>query len=326
MKTACVAQMPRDQKHKRIGHIGMFVPSRKSIDLPLGSVSFLEWKSRESAPLIIFAHANGFNANTYRALLLPLAEHFNIAAFDMRGHGQTNLPTDERLISGWRVYRDDLLKVVEHFRDSRVVLAGHSLGASASLMAAAANPSNVRGVVLIEPVLPPFKLALRAVVARALGREETMLPRVGPARRRRRQFESREQAVTGFRGRGAFKSWPEEMLADYIEGGTEPFEGGYRLSCAPEWEAANFAVFPFGLASLAGRVRMPLAVLYAEHHSSAPESELETVRTANRNARIVRVPGTTHFLPMERPDLVGAEIAAMAERAGALGTPAAQSA
>ena len=296
----------------------MFVPLRKFIDLPLGSVSLLDWKSADNAPLIVFAHANGFNANTYRVLLSPLAERFHTVAIDMRGHGQTTLPTESRSISGWRVYRDDLLEVLRHFEDSNVLLVGHSLGASASLMAAAERPANVRGVVLIEPVLPPLGMALRALAARSLGREDRMLPRVGPARRRRRQFESREQAIAGFRGRGAFKSWPDEVVADYIEGGTEPFEGGFRLSCTPEWEAANFAVFPFNLASLAGRVTVPLTILQAARHSSAPKSELERVQRANRDARVLCVEGTSHFLPMERPDVVRAEIVATAERAGML--------
>jgi len=294
----------------------MFIPLRKSIDFTIGRVSFLEWKGPQHAPLIVFAHANGFNANTYRALLTPLAEEFRVVAFDMRGHGMTDLPTDRRLASGWRIYRDDLLKVIEHFAKSKLLLAGHSLGASASLMAAAERPANVRGAVLVEPVLPPLGLALRAVVARLVGREEKMLPRVGPARRRRAVFESREQAVAAFRGRGAFKTWPDETVADYIAGGTEPAPGGYRLSCAPEWEAQNFAVFPSGLAALAARLRVPLTVLQAAQKSSAPKSEMERIRAVNCEARIVRVEGTTHFLPMERPDVVREEIIATAERAG----------
>ena len=296
----------------------MIIPLRKSVDFPVGRLSFLEWKGRERAPLIVFAHANGFNANTYRVLLSPLAERFRVIALDMRGHGRTTLPTDAKLIAGWRVYRDDLLELLRRVVGSQVLLAGHSLGASASLMAASRHPAGVQAVVLVEPVLPPFRLSFRGSLARVLGRQDTMLPRVAPARRRRRQFESREQAVAGFRGRGAFKSWPDDVVADYIEGGTEPSDEGYRLSCAPEWEAANFAVFPFGLAALAGRVAVPLTVLHAAQDSSAPKGELQRIRCSNHEARVLCVGGTTHFLPMERPDIVRAEIVSTAERAGML--------
>ncbi len=302
-----------------VGHILMTVPVRKSFDFPDGRISFLEWNSCPGAPVLLFAHANGFNAFTYRSILAPLAGVFHIIAFDMRGHGLTTLPTVPRHIRGWKIYRDDLLNVLAQLRDADVVLAGHSLGASASLMAAGQKPRNVKAVVLAEPVLPTFATAFYALAARTLGREEEMLPRVGPARRRRRVFASREQAVAGFRGRGAFKTWPDDqVLADYIEGGTIADSEGLRLACAPEWEAVNFSAFPFGLSSLAGRVAQPLTVLHAEHQSSAAKTELQTIKQAKPDARLLCVDGTTHFLPMERPEIFREEIVATAARSAVL--------
>ena len=35
---------------------------------------------------LLFVHANGFNARTYRTILGPLAEQFHILAVDLRGH------------------------------------------------------------------------------------------------------------------------------------------------------------------------------------------------------------------------------------------------
>lgn len=296
----------------------MTVPVRKSFDFPDGRISFLEWNGRPDAPVLLFAHANGFNAFTYRSILAPLAGVFRIIAFDMRGHGLTTLPTETRRIRGWKIYRDDLLNMLGQLRDCDVVLAGHSLGASASLMAAAQKPRNVKAVVLAEPVLPTLAVAFGALLARALGREEKMLPRVGPARRRRRQFSSCEQAIAGFRGRGAFKTWSDDLLADYVEGGTIVNGLGVHLACAPEWEAANFSTFPFGLSSLAGRITQPLTILRAEHHSSAARDELHTVEQAKTDTRVLCVGGTTHFLPMERPDVFREEIVAAAARSAVL--------
>jgi pimeloyl-ACP methyl ester carboxylesterase len=302
-----------------VGHILTTVPERKSFDFPDGRISFLEWNGSPGAPVLLFAHANGFNAFTYRSILAPLAGVFRIVAFDMRGHGLTTLPTEPQHIRGWKIYRDDLLNVLAQLRDVDVVLAGHSLGASVSLMAAAEKPRNVKAVVLAEPVLPTLATAFRALAARTLGCEEQMLPRVGPARRRRRAFASREQAVAGFRGRGAFKTWPDDqVLADYIEGGTITDGQGVRLACAPDWEAANFAVFPFGLASLAGQFAGPLTILQAEHHSSAAQSALQTLQQAKPDTRVRCVDGTTHFLPMERPEVLREEIVATAARAAVL--------
>jgi len=297
----------------------MNFPLRKAIDFSDGRVSFLEWKSHEGAPTIVFAHANGFNANTYRSILSPLAERFRILALDLRGHGMTQLPTHPSMVAGWTVYRDDLLRFLHGVGGDRVLLAGHSLGATSMLMTAAARPRSVRAIVLAEPVIPTNALVMRAVIARFLSREDSMLPLVAPAKRRRASFATQEDALSAFRGRGGFKTWPrDDLIVDYIQGGTVSKGGGILLACAPSWEAANFTVYPFGLAKLGRHVDVPLTVLHADRESSVPTKMLDQLARAHGNAHVVRVEGTTHFLPMEKPDVVRAEIIATAERAGLL--------
>jgi pimeloyl-ACP methyl ester carboxylesterase len=294
----------------------MTEPQRRSMPFDDGAVSYLEWNATPGAPLLVFAHANGFNAFTYRSLLSPLANKFRIIALDLRGHGQTTLPTDRALVKRWCVYRDDLLRFITRLGDEPKILAGHSLGASASLMAAAARPESARALVLVEPVLPSNRLAAIALFAGLVGLEDRFLPLVPPAKRRRAKFASRGAAIASFIGRGAFRTWPEKTIADYIEGGTvEDGESGFRLACAPQWEATNFAIYPFNLASLGRRVRAPMTILYGTEHSTVPEALLHKLIKGHSDARTVQVPGASHFLPMEQPDLVRAEILAAAERA-----------
>lgn len=295
----------------------MTEPQRRSMPFNDGAISYLEWTDAPvGAPLLVFAHANGFNAFTYRTLLGPLAEKFRIVALDMRGHGLTTLPAERALVRGWKVYRDDLLRFVTQLGDAPKILAGHSLGASASLMASALRPEITRALVLVEPVLPSNRLAALAWYAGIFGLEDKYLPLVPPAKRRRAKFTSREAATASFRGRGAFRTWPDEMTADYVEGGTvEDGEGGFRLACAPQWEATNFSIYPFNITSLGRKVRAPMTVLYGTEHSTVPDDLLQRLVQGHADAKVVRVPGASHFLPMEKPDLVRAEIVSAAERA-----------
>ena len=41
---------------------------------------------------------------------------------------------------------------------------------------------------------------------------------------------------------GIFAAWPEQIVRDYIDGGTVDFLDGkqVRLACTPGWEAANY--------------------------------------------------------------------------------------
>src|SRR6202000_2396771 len=154
--------------------------------------------------------ANGFNAQTYRGLLEPLAQSFRVVASDARGHGFTTLPTTPGLASGWTVFRDDLIAVLERLAPQGAILAGHSLGGTTSLMVAAARPDLVHALVLVEPVLVPSHVAPG---------DSEMWER--PPKRRDR-FPSLDAAFEAYRGRGAFKTWPDETVRDYLEGGLVP--------------------------------------------------------------------------------------------------------
>lgn len=276
-------------------------PLRRTVSLGAGALSCLEWES--SGPPLHFAHANGFNAGTYRRLLAPLAEGFHVFACDQRGHGFSTLPATPGLASGWTIFRDDLVALLDRLDTGPVILAGHSMGATASLLAAAAAPDRVRALVLFEPVLvapsphagsnPGPDLASRAL-------------------KRRRDFSSFEEALVAFRGRGIFKSWAEGMLEDYLRGGlVSAPDGTVTLACAPEWEAACFRETPLHVARIATQVRCPIAIVHGEIASTSLAGEIATVVSARPATRVVSIEGTSHFLPMERPDIVREEILRM---------------
>ena len=286
----------------------MTEPVRKTIARDGGHVSYLEWHSGH--PALHFAHANGFNGEVYRTLLAPMAARFQIFASDMRGHGFTTLRTAPGMTKGWSVHGADLHDFLGGVHAGPLVLAGHSMGAIASLMVAARHPERVRALVLVEPVLVPSATAF--VLAR-LVRASGVRPRVPDiaerASRRREIFASFDEALFAYRGRGAFETWPEQVLRDYLLGGLAPTGNGteMRLACSPWWEAENFRSSPLGVARLAKLVRCPLTIVVGEN-GTASDREVAVILRLHARTRLVRVPGASHFLPMERPDIVRDEI------------------
>jgi len=239
-----------------------------------------------------FAHANGFNAQTYQGLLAPLAESFRIVASDARGHGFTRLPTTPGLAQGWTIFRDDMIAILKRLAPrGGAILAGHSMGATASLMTAALRPDLVRALVLAEPVLVPKDVTVGAseLSKRAI--------------KRRDSFATLQEALDTYRGRGAFKTWPDETIRAYLEGGLEPFEGGMRLTCRPAWEAEDFRSAPPGMSGLAAQIRCPVTLIHAED-GTAGAGEVAIFQRLCPQARIVAQPDATHFLPMEFPQAV----------------------
>jgi pimeloyl-ACP methyl ester carboxylesterase len=288
-------------------HIGLLVrtisdtekPHRTQFHFDSGILSCLEWRNSRG-PTVLFAHANGFNAETYRTLFAPLGNSLRIIACDLRGHGFSTLPTDEALVQNWTIFRDDIVKLMDSVSPEPVLLAGHSLGATTSLMAAAQTQGRVRALLLIEPVLiPPLRRGDQTGAGDLARRAE----------RRRNVFPSFEAAFDAYRGHGIFASWPDVVLADYLRGGLlEAADGSLRLACAREWEAAIFRGAPHGRAALAADVQCQVTIIIGTKNSATSEQQLSVIRELLPDARIVAVDGASHFLPMQRPDVVREEL------------------
>ncbi len=255
---------------------------------------------------VVFAHANGFNAMTYRSILGPLSLSLRIIAMDQRGHGASRLPAEPQGRRSWGDLRDDLLALLETLGDGPVILAGHSMGATTSLLAALARPDRVRALVLFDPVVLPRVTS--AILHRApwlATRIYSRMPLTKGALRRRAVFESFGAAFRAYRGRGAFRTWPEIMLADYVAGGfREREDGTVELSCAPAWEASNFAAQGNDTWRALDRVQAPIEIFQSAIQSVCHIGPGAALRRRNPRLRLRIVPQTTHFLPMERPDLV----------------------
>lgn len=260
-----------------------------------GAMAALDFGPPDQPVDVIFSHANGFNGRTYRSILAPLASSLRILAVDMRGHGASTLPADPAAHGGWNAFRDDLLAFLEAETDGPVVLAGHSMGGTSSLLAAAHEPGRVKALALFDPVVFPVGVAHAA----------TDNPLAEGALRRRASFPSKAAAVEAYTGRGAFRTWRPEQLADYVEAGFRPdADGGVTLACAPAWEAANFRTHNYDPWAAFRATRCPIRILRAELASTARLDEGLAELEATGRVRIEVVPGTSHFLPMERPELV----------------------
>jgi pimeloyl-ACP methyl ester carboxylesterase len=263
-----------------------------------GEMAFLDFGPEDRAPDLVFLHANGFNARAYRTILATLTRELRILAPDQRGHGATTLPTDYPRTS-WLDLKDDLLAFLDAMGLERVALSGHSMGGTASLLTAGERPRRVRALALLDPVIRPPD---------APGASSELIgvsPMVQGALRRRRVFPSRAAAIDGYRGRGAFRTWTEAMLADYVAAGFHELpDGTVTLACTPEWEVSNYVHQDHDSWAAFEASRCPIRILRAERDSPGRlDTGLDRLAATGR-IRVETVPDTTHFLPMERPELV----------------------
>ncbi|KQW70972.1 hydrolase [Phenylobacterium sp. Root77] len=275
-------------------------PRARLIDLEGrgGAMAVLDFGDPGRPVDIVFVHANGFNARTYRSILGPLADDLRILAVDQRGHGRSTLPAETEGRTSWDGLRDDLLTLLATLDLRDVVLSGHSMGGTACVLAQAQAPERVRRVVLFDPVvMPSAGMADPGQVSNS--------PLVQGALRRRSVFPDKAAVVAAYTGRGAFKTWSGETLADYVaDGFRERDDGQVELSCAPEWEASNFSSHAHDTWGAFEQAQVPIRILRAAEGSTCREDPKFDALVAAGRIEVETVPGTTHFLPMERPDLV----------------------
>lgn len=264
-----------------------------------GEMAVLDFGDAARPVDLVFVHANGFNAMTYRTLLAPLSGALRVWAPDLRGHGASALPAEPQGRRGWADHRDDLVALLDAIDGPPVVLAGHSMGGTAALLAAAARPEKVARLVLLDPVIWTrwsqglLRLPLFDRMARRI-------PLVKSALRRRAVFDSREQALAAYRDRGAFRGWPETLLIDYLTDGLTETAAGFALSCPPEWEASNYAAQAHDPWRALREFRGPVRILKAVEGSTC---HVPVAPRGLPHVSVEIVAGGTHFFPMLQADV-----------------------
>ena len=165
---------------------------------------------------------------------------------------------------------------------------------------AAAHPEVISRAVLIEPILPRPDWFTDPPPD---GRTNASLAE--GARKRRAVWRDADEAFASYRKKETFRTWREDVLRIYVNEGMRRREDGrIELKCSPEVEGRFFdAVRGPDFWSMLPEVSCPaLFVWGGESHLHG--RGLDAAAAAVPNGRNVIVPGTTHFLPQERPDEV----------------------
>ena len=266
--------------------------------------SYLSLESSKADTTLIFYHATGFNAETYKILLekfyIKNDKLINVVALDQRGHGLSTASADYKNLNSWECYVDDSLEFIDTF-NTKLILSGHSMGGVVAAKSAYLRQQQTRALVLLEPVLysPIRALRFRFLTKLNLHRK---IPLVEAAARRRARFESFEHAISSYQGRGAFTSWGEEWVRNYVMGGFKKTNEGVKLSCKPEWESKTFKVSDMDTwRSLRGFKRKGIA-LCGGLGSTCPKGARKALERLGSSWEILEYPDSSHFLPMELSD------------------------
>lgn len=253
--------------------------------------------SNPDHPRLVFAHANGFNAYTYRQMFDLLSDRFDILALDLRGHGRTTLPANPKTHHSWVCYAQDLQRVFKRLDRPVDLLAGHSMGA-ASMMMAAARLEPIPQMAFIEPVILPT--AIYGVYYAPFGHVLMNMgnPMSAQARRRNNHWPDREAVLARYKSRAPFSFWADGVIEDYLADGLKEDGTGLSLACDPDWEAANYEAQRNPVLSAAAKIGGQASVYQAETGSTV----MNAAALKSRGVKVEAHKGLSHLAPMEDPE------------------------
>ena len=115
----------------------------------------INWLSAgESGPVVLLIHGFGASVYHWRYIVPELAKHCRVYAIDTLGFGWSEKAIID--YDGYGIWSDQISEFIQDVvqpmtgADEKVVLVGNSLGGYNSLSTAAAHPSLVKGVVLLN--------------------------------------------------------------------------------------------------------------------------------------------------------------------------------
>lgn len=253
---------------------------------PLGSGS--------GAPLVL-AHANGFTPECYLPLRSGLPQEAALFALDDRALWAGRAPNRE----SWRSGARDMIAALEAAQLGPVTLLGHSMGASVSLLAAAARPDLFARLILMEPaLLAPWKMGFLALQPRFLrARQE-------PARSTAKKpghWPDFATALDWHRQDRTFRRVSDATLAPLVRALTEEHAAGIALRFPRAWEAHYYTAAANVLPAIR-RLKVPTTFILGRPSFFFDPRLQNRVFAHLPDSQVIRFAQHGHLLPLEAPE------------------------
>jgi pimeloyl-ACP methyl ester carboxylesterase len=280
-------------------------------------IRLYRWRApgADAKPALLWGHANGFAAGSYRTLFARLAADLDIFAFDAAGQGGSVQPDAGSDLDAF-CDPDALAADVEAVAQAARAWAGrplaygaHSMCGAAMLRLALFHPARfaalgLSGLMLFEP--PFFPPEGHRLHADGLARHRK---RASRAAARRDEFPGGPDELAAYlTGREIFARFAPDQVAAHAAATLRPDGGTWRLACAPAVETAVFKAlggrpvnfpaldrFPPGtpLHFVAGDIAMGIAA------GITVTGMMPDAAAKVPHAKLTELPGASHMMVFE---------------------------
>ena len=222
---------------------------------------------------VILVHGWTCDETTWDSQVQVLSKQYRVLTLDLPGHGKSASPKDG--VFSIELFAKAIEAVRTEAKADKVVLVGHSMGTPVVIQYARMFPQRTAGLVFVDGLV-----------------------RIGGGRRGGAAPDPEQAGGPGGR------QYRENMIRGMFSTSTTPAMQSHILNMmlgAPEATAVGAMKATFAFASPKGEViKLPVLGLYADH--SGLGADREFMKATYPNLQYVEIPGTGHFLMMEKAD------------------------
>jgi pimeloyl-ACP methyl ester carboxylesterase len=109
----------------------------------------IDYEVTGTGPVVLLGHGYGSTHHMWDDQHRALADRWRVVSWDMRGHGETDSPSDPKQYSAALIVAD-MRALLQHLGVERAIIGGLSLGGYVSLAFALAHPEMTQALVICD--------------------------------------------------------------------------------------------------------------------------------------------------------------------------------
>ena len=223
---------------------------------------------------LVLVHAIGLDWRMWRDAILPLAKHYRVIAYDLRGHGYAAPAPKPLSIKRWA---EDLLHLADHLKLEKFHLAGLSLGGSVALEFALAHQDRLK--------------FLNVIATSVHGSKETFLQRA---------HDAEKQGMESQVGPTLIRWFTPEWLA--VNGWAVRYARERILRAMMEnWTGAWRAIADPHLFERLQEIKVASRLIAAELDKSATLDSMREMAKKMQKAKLQVIEGASHMVSLMKP-------------------------
>ena len=260
----------------------------------------LYYKSHGSGRSMVLMHGAWASHAWWQWQISELCAAYRVFSYDARGHGKSTALRDVFSMAG---FTNDLKILLQHFQIDETALIGWSMGGMIAMQFCLDHPTRVKALILIATSghrIPGLKLRFYSLYLQAL--LSLLMDFAQPRKydRSAQQFPRQnlwlEHQVRNMLSPMTSKEVFDWVLADIRD---TPRENFFTvIKSLWDWEAGDEL----------RRINVPTLILVGENDTLVPPRFSRMLHDTIPNSRLIMIKNAGHYLVLERPQLVNAEI------------------